>query len=156
MSDCLRECAAAFFRATGKDVTTSEGFVMGVSLELKWMAPSDAKRLLAMLVKEGVLEQRDGYVRPAADLSSVDVPLAYRPPADILEVGSKPKEAPKDMFHILLDKAIESGMERKEFTQACNRITRELNIDMAASALIVVRDRGVDIGPYADELYRSL
>ncbi len=159
MSDKLRECAAAFFRATGKDVTTADGFVMGISLELKWMPPSEAKRLLALMVKAGVLEQRDGYVRPASDLSAIDVPMAYRPDPKILEApvpAPAKKEAPADMFHVLMDAAVSAGMERKDFVQGSNRISRDLNIDIAAAALIVLRDNGIDISPYVDDVYNSI
>ena len=159
MSEKLRECAAAYFRATGKDVTTADGFVMGISLELKWMPPSDAKRLLALMVRAGVLEQRDGYVRPASDLSGIDVPMAYRPdPAILGEPVSAPakKEAPADMFHVLMDAAVAAGMARKDFVQGSNRISRDLNIDIAAAALIVLRDNGIDISPYVDDVYTSI
>lgn len=161
MSEKLRECAAAFFRATGKDVTTADGFVMGISLELKWMPPSDAKRLLALMVKAGVLEQRDGYVRPASDLSGMDVPMAYRPDPTILEEpvpapAPAKKEAPADMFHVLMDAAVSAGMERKDFVQGSNRISRDLNIDIAAAALIVLRDNGIDASSYVDDVYNSI
>ncbi len=160
MGDELRECAAAFFRSIGKDVTTPEGFVMGASLELKWMPPSDAKRLLALLKSAGILEERDGYIRPSSDLSGIDVPMAYRPPHGILDAkpaAPAPKaDAPRDMFHILMDVAVSNGIDRKDYIQGCNRITRELNIDAAASALIVLRDRGIDISPYADDVYDYL
>ena len=39
MADELTVCAAAYFRSIGKDVTTPEEFVIGTSLELKWMSP---------------------------------------------------------------------------------------------------------------------
>ena len=159
MSDKLRECAAAFFRATGKDVTTADGFVMGISLELKWMPPSEAKRLLALMVKAGVLEQRDGYVRPASDLSAIDVPMAYRPDPKILEAlvpAPAKKKAPADMFHVLMDAAVSAGMERKDFVQGSNRISRDLNIDIAAAALIVLRDNGIDMSPYVGDVYNSI
>ena len=159
MSEKLRECAAAYFRATGKDVTTADGFVMGISLELKWMPPSDAKRLLAHMVKAGVLEQRDGYVRPASDLSGIDVPMAYRPDPAILEEpvpAPAKKEAPADMFHVLMDAAVAAGMERKDFVQGSNRISRDLNIDIAAAALIVLRDNGIDMSPYVGDVYNSI
>ena len=50
MTDELAVCVAAFFRSVGKDVTTSEDFVMTTSLQMKWMSPSDAKTLLALMV----------------------------------------------------------------------------------------------------------
>lgn len=168
MAEELEICAAAYFRSIGKDVTTTEEFVMGASLELKWMSPSDAKLLLALLVRKGIVSQRDGYVRPATDLSAVDVPLAYRPPKELTEslhaksqtdAPAKTAErpaAPADVFPTLMDRAVESGMERRDFIQNCNRIQKRLDIEIGVAALIVLRDAGTDVSPYLDAVYDSV
>lgn len=168
MAEELEVCAAAYFRSIGKDVTTTEEFVMGASLELKWMSPSDAKLLLALLVRKGIVSQRDGYVRPATDLSEVDVPLAYRPPKELTEslhaksqtdAPAKKAErpaAPADVFPALMERAVESGMERRDFIQNCNRIQKRLDIEIGVAALIVLRDAGADVSPYLDAVYDSV
>lgn len=153
MSEELELCAAAFFRALGKDVTTPDEFVMEVSLGQKWMSPSDAKRLLALMTSSGVLESRGGYVRPAADLSGTDVPLAYRPPAGILDAAPEPPhseqdDGPTDPFPELLDVAAGAGIPRREFVQECNRVQKSLGIDISCAALIILRDAGADIAPH--------
>ncbi len=161
MTGELEMCAAAFFRTVGKDVATVDEFVMEVSLGRKWMAPSDAKALLAKLVKAGILEQRDGYVRPKVDVGSIDVPLAYRPPKDILsttapiEMCQSPKKenAATDMFPKLMEVAVGAGLQRREFIQECNRIQKRLDIDIGVAALIALRDAGVDITPYFNPVY---
>lgn len=148
MAGELETCAAAFFRTVGKDVATADEFVMEVSLGQKWMSPADAKRLLELLVGQGVLERRDGYVRPRADLSGVDVPLAYRPPAGILDMAAPAKEGAADPFPGLMAVAEGAGIPRREFVQECNRIQKGLGIDISAAALIALRDAGADIGPH--------
>ena len=169
MTDELTTCAAAFFRSIGKDVTTAEEFVMTASLEMKWMSPSDSKLLLSTLIFEGILERKGDFVRPASDLGAVDVPLAYRPSPEVMDaIHRKPEqkaaekpvekkvEAQPDPFHVLMDKAVESGMERRDFIQNCNKIQKRLNIDIGAAALIVVSDNGTDIAPYVDMVYDSV
>ncbi len=159
MSDELTVCAAAFFRSIGKDVTTSEEFVMGTSLEMKWMSPSDSKLLLKRLVETGVLVLKGDFVRPATDVGAIDVPLAYRPSAELLEsIRSKPvkKAIEQDMFHTLMDVAVGTGMERRDFIQNCNKVQKGLGIDIGAAALIVLRDNGVDITPYVEGVYSEI
>ena len=53
----------------------------------------------------------------------------------------------------LLDVAKEAGMEMREFIPSCNKIQKRLDIDIGVAALIVLRDHGVDISTYADEVY---
>ena len=151
MAEELAVCAAAYFRSIGKDVTTPEEFVMGTSLELKWMSPSDSKLLLAAITGAGIVTQKDGYVRPAMDLGAIDVPLAYRPPKDLVESlrtksQTSEKQAP----------AVESGMQRRDFIQNCNRIQKRLDIEIGVAALIVLRDAGTDVTPYLDAVYDSV
>lgn len=152
MTGELELCAAAFFRTIGKDVTTPDEFVMEVSLGQKWMSPSDAKALLGLLTEAGIVEVKGGFVRPAGDLSGVDVPLAYRPAADILstkvEGRVEPSDPAADPFPGLMEVAAGAGMQRREFVQECNRIQKALGIDISAAALIALRDAGVDVGPY--------
>lgn len=169
MADELTVCAAAYFRSIGKDVTTPEEFVMGTSLELKWMSPSDSKLLLSAMVRAGVVTQKDGYVRPASDLGAIDLPLAYRPPKELVESlhGSKSQTTEKapvqkkqadtaDVFPMLMERAVEAGMQRRDFIQSCNRIQKRLDIEIGVAALIVLRDAGADVSPYLDAVYDSV
>lgn len=169
MADELTVCAAAYFRSIGKDVTTPEEFVMGTSLELKWMSPSDSKLLLSAMVRAGVVTQKDGYVRPASDLGAIDLPLAYRPRKELVESlhGSKSQTTEKapaqkkqadtaDVFPMLMERAVEAGMQRRDFIQSCNRIQKRLDIEIGVAALIVLRDAGADVSPYLDAVYDSV
>ena len=167
MVDELTICTAAFFRSIGKDVATSQEFIMGASLELKWMPPSDAKRLLQALVTRGIVTESDGFVRPASDLSSIDVPIGYRPPKDIIPSGAPaPKcqtsgpapsgDAPADVFPTLMALAVSAGMDRRDFIKNCNTIQKKLNIEIGVAALIVLRDAGTDITPYVETVYDSI
>ena len=156
MTGDLDVCAAALYRAVGKDVLTADEFVMDVSLKQKWMSPSDAKALLGLMVRSRILEQKDGYLRPLVDLSAVDVPLAYRPPKDLLSSGvcEKPSEPATDMFPKLMDVASDAGMHRREFIQECNRIQKRLDIDVSVAALIVMRENGIAVDPFIEGVYR--
>ena len=169
MADELTVCAAAYFRSIGKDVTTPEEFVMGTSLELKWMSPSDSKLLLSAMTKAGVVTQKDGYVRPASDLGAIDLPLAYRPPKELVEslhgaksqtsenkAGEKSQADAADVFPMLMERAVEAGMQRRDFIQSCNRIQKRLDIEIGVAALIVLRDAGADVSPYLDAVYDSV
>jgi len=163
MTDEAVVCAAAFFRSIGKDVTTSDEFVMIASLELKWMSPSESKLLLKMLLDRGVLVKKGDFIRPSSDLGGIDLPLAYKPSDAFIDlIHSKPaapapkKESAPDLFHILMDVAKNAGIETKDFVPACSKIQKKLDIDIAAAALIVLRDKGVDIAPYIGQTYDGI
>ena len=164
MTDEAVICAAAFFRSVGKDVTTSDEFVMISSLELKWMSPSEAKLLLKMLLDKGILVKKGDFIRTSSDLGGMDLPLAYKPSSELIDlIHSKPapapapkKDAEPDLFHILMDVAKENGIQAKDFVPACSKIQKRLDIDIAVAALIVLRDNGADIAPYVQRVYDGI
>ena len=57
---------------------------------------------------------------------------------------------------MLMDKAVEAGMQRRDFIQSCNRIQKRLDIEIGVAALIVLRDAGTDVTPYLDAVYGSV
>ena len=162
MSD-LKYTAAAFFRNKGKSVVTEWEFVMGISMELRWMPPIDAGSLLSVLLAEGIIEKEGEYLRPAFDLRSVDVPLGFRPPADIVKnvkrtappVRSAPAATPKgdDMLSELMAKAEGLGMKRKDFIISVNSIQKRINVDIEIAALLMLKENGVDVSEYLDKVY---
>ena len=95
----------------------------------------------------------------------MDIPLAYRPSPEFMQYihGSrsgecraackdKKKEQAPDMFHILMDVAVKNGMQRVDFIRSSNALQQKLGIDIGAAALIVLRDNGLDIDPYVEDV----
>lgn len=160
MTDSLTLCAAAFLRNKGKSVITEKEFLMGISMDLHWMPYRDAQRFLSALLKNGTFERNGEYIRANFETSEIDIPVAYRPPADLLnglpvERTSASPAKERDLFPELMAEAERSGMQKKEFIAASNMIQKKLNIDIAAAGLIVLRDRGIDISPLVDTVYRN-
>ena len=57
---------------------------------------------------------------------------------------------------MLMERAVEAGMQRRDFIQSCNRIQKRLDIEIGVAALIVLRDAGADVSPYLDAVYDSV
>ncbi len=164
MTDEYTVCAAAFFRNKGKTVITESEFTMVMSMDLHWMPFGKAKLLLAELLSRKILVKNGEFLKPSFEISDIDVPVAYRPSdALISSLGGKKAERPApapvqsdDLLPSMIAKAVESGMEKRDFIAESNSISKRLDIDILAAALIVLRDRGVDIGPFADRVYDAV
>ena len=139
MSDELRICAAAFFRSKGKNVITENEFLMGVSMNNRWMPYGDAERLLSAMVSSKILSKDGEYVRPCFDVAAVDVPVGYKPPSDILANTSE------DVFQTLMARASSADIDRKDFLSSCRAIQKKMDIDIEVAAVILLRDKGVDV-----------
>lgn len=149
-------CAAAFFRNKGKNVVSEKEFLMGVSMDFRWMPYSDAKELLAAMLAANMLKKDGDLLRPAFDVADADVPVAYRPPADIVKKAALSREPDSMAFPQLIAFAEKGGMKRKDFISASNALQKKLGISPEAAGLIVMRDAGIDISAVADRVYSGI
>jgi hypothetical protein len=160
MQDELVRCAAAFLRNKGKNVVTEKEFLMGVSMDLRWMPYRDAQTLLSAMVKHGVLEKDGEYLRPLFDESAMDLPVAYRPPSELSAAAAKAARGtsaePEDLFQKLMGTAEETGIPKKTFLASSNGIQKKMNVDITVAGIIVLRDHGADVSGYVGEAYKRL
>ncbi|MDR0778653.1 MAG: DUF2240 family protein [Methanomassiliicoccaceae archaeon] len=159
--DELKFTAAAFFRNKGKNVVTEDEFVMGISMDMRWVSPTDAKDVLSLLIRENYLVKDGGYLRPAFDVHTADVPLGFKPSNDLVLKAKKPKKAVPDvqtgdLLSELMAKAESLGMKRKDFVVSVNAIQKRLNVDIEVAALLMLRDNGADIHEYVKKAYETI
>ncbi|MGI6471982.1 MAG: DUF2240 family protein [Candidatus Methanomethylophilaceae archaeon] len=154
MVEDMTVCAAAFFRSKGRDVIAEKEFTMGVSLDLRWMTVKEAGALVNAMKSAGILELKDGYLRPKFDISEVDVPMAYRPSPDFVKriagtpADSKPVETPQsedNVFAEMMAIAEKSGMRRAGYIAACNLMQKKLDVDIEVAGMMVLRTIGADV-----------
>jgi len=139
VSDELRICAAAFFRNKGKNVITENEFLMGISMNNRWMPYGDAERLLSSMITSKVVSKDGEYVRPCFDVAAVNVPVGYKPSKDILG------KIPEDLFQTLIARASAADIDKKDFLSSCRSIQKRMDIDIEVAALILLRDKGADV-----------
>jgi len=163
MDNELKTCIAAVFLNRGKDVLTTKEFAMYVSLDLRWMPVKDSYNLMAVLSDKKMIEISGDYLRPAIDLSSVSVPVAYRPNEKLLGLLSSYKATAKtvtagseELFPQLIGVAVDSGANKGKFVSECNRISKTLNVDMEVAAMLALRELNVDISPYMDAVSEQI
>jgi len=146
----LRTVTAAFFISKGKTVVTEKEFLMGVSMNLRWMPHGDAEKLLKAMIKNGAVIKEGEYIKPSFDISEVDVPIGYRPSKDIITGNDE------DIFQTLLGLAADVMIDRKEFLAQCRSIQKKMNVEIEVAALIVLRDHGVPVSGYAERVQEAV
>ena len=154
---------AAVFLNKGRDVLTAKEFVMYISLDLRWMPVKDAYSLITALSEKNMMEVAGEYVKPSIDLSDVNVPVAYRPSANLISALGSQKKNGKNIppetegsFPKLIGTAVKNGAEKGKFVSECNKISKSLNVDMEVAALLVLREMKIDINPYVKEVSEEI
>src|SRR5437016_13228704 len=90
--DELRDAIALLFKRKGRDELSEREFVLSASMDMHWFPPRDAQRLLQLGLETKLLESQGGAIRPAFDVSAVEVPRDYVPTSAILDVPTQASE----------------------------------------------------------------
>jgi len=165
----LEQVVARVFRKKGKATSISE-FVFALSLDLKWFSPDQAESVLTNAERRGLVRITGEVVEPLFDISSVEIPIDFRPDLSIIdrqepsidatagEGGALLEEASEEM--IVIDQVVEqlSGVKSKqEIIRLINDAQERLGvIETDAVALLVARACGIDISGMIDEVYDRL
>jgi hypothetical protein len=81
----LAVTVAAPFKHTRKERLQKSEFIFYLTIDRKWMGRDQANQLLDRAKAAGLVEVADGWVRPLLDLSTVTVPVGFRPDSRIFE-----------------------------------------------------------------------
>ncbi len=144
--DELRDAIALLFKRKGRDELSEREFVLSASMDLRWFPPRDAQRLLQLGLETKLLESRGGSIRPAFDVSTIEVPRDYVPTADILETATPASE---DAFLSMVDAiAVKTGSDRKATIAAVNAVQERMDVELEVAALVAAHQVGVDVKPF--------
>ncbi|UZE92652.1 MAG: DUF2240 family protein [Methanosarcinales archaeon] len=147
MTELMRTVAMPF-RKRGKTVLMVSEFIFALSLDLGWFSPEQAKRVLQVAKEAGLVAVKGDEISPNFDAATVEIPLGFKPELSQL------KEQP--LFDRIIDLIMTTGVSRKEAIALVNEKQERLQLMIEVTALLVAKERGVDISHLADEAYGTL
>jgi hypothetical protein len=131
----LAVTVAAPFRHTRKERLQRSEFIFYLTIDRKWMSRDQANQLLEKAKAAGMVEVADGWVRPLLDLSSITVPVGFKPDSRIFESD--------EASQVLVGRiAAARGVPPAEVVAEVNRVIREGfdgNLRPPAAAVIVAK-----------------
>ncbi|KUK68501.1 MAG: Uncharacterized protein XE11_0204 [Methanomicrobiales archaeon 53_19] len=143
---------AAAFRHLRKERLQKVEFIYYISIDRKWMNKDQAALLLERARDEGLITQVDGAWIPAFDPAEVEIPLGFRPSADVLE-----KHDPVE--RLVGEIAQKAGADTKSIYAEMNMIISDSfhgNLMPEAAVVILARRYQVPFGKYRAELSEQL
>jgi len=127
---------------------------MAASMDLRWFNYTGAQRFLGAAVAAGLLASRDGVLRPAFDVTQVDVPLHYKPSVDLLTAVPPPGE---DLFQELLEAIVASGaLDARAAIARVNEKEERQDVEIEVAALLVLAEVGGDVRAFAPRVQDRL
>ncbi len=147
----LRKVIAAAFRGKGKRSMSKSELTYVLSFDFKWFSHDRSKQVVELAIKKGLLVEEGDSVRPAFDISSVEIPIDFKP--DISRLNSS------TIFDDIVSEVSEkTGKEVSEIIAEVNAIQERLGglIDAEVAALLVAKRYDVDVTGYLDEVEKEL
>jgi hypothetical protein len=139
------------FKRKGKEALKDTEFIMALSMDLKWFTPEQARSVLAEAHRSGLLKSDGELIRPAFDVSKIEIPSGFKPETVDIE-----KET---VFERVIERIITStGIEKRKVVSMINKKQEELSkqVVIEVSAILVAIENGVLVDDLIDEEYAAL
>ncbi len=133
----LRVAVAAPFVQHGTDRLEESEFVVSLSLDRDWFSPDQAKRLIDVATKEGLIEHGDAGLVATFEPAQVVIPEEFVPDTDLLRERSA--------FERVLDSLITEGVEKHEAVGAINSLQADLGVTIETAAVVYARRQGLEV-----------
>ncbi len=145
----LEVAVAVPFRQKGTRTLGEGQVVVALSLDRDWFSPDQAKRLVDIALARGLLEEIEGgEFRPTFDPDDTHVPDDFAPDESILREQST--------FEQALNRLVSAGMDKQEAVAAANKRQKTLGVTIEAAAILVARERGIDVDTVAETVAAEL
>ena len=151
--DELKKIIAKVFLRKRRQITRSE-FIFALSHDLRWFSKKEAEKIFEVSVRENLLEDKEGVLRTKFDFYRVDLPHDFKP-----EPNFKSKSKEEKSLDVILKRIMkEKKIDEKEAMAEINKTQEDFQglISMEVSALLVARDRGIDIDDVLERYYKEL
>jgi hypothetical protein len=133
----LRVAAAAPFIQNGSRRLQENEFVVALSLDRDWFSPDQAKRLIEVAVRQGLLDRDDGALVTTFDPAEVTIPEEFVPDENLLRERSA--------FERVLNSLVAEGVEKHDAVGAINSLQRDLDVTIETAAIVYARREGIDV-----------
>lgn len=144
----LRVAVAAPFKSKGVERLPEQKFLVGLSLDRGWTTPDQAKDIVDLAERDGLLTRDDGDLVVTFDPDDVSIPDDFTLDASVFEERSP--------FERVLDALVGDGMERQAAVAGVNELQSDLGLTAEAAAVVFARTRGLDVDDIADRVRERL
>ncbi len=146
----LETAIARAFKLRGKSRLNRTELVFAMAYELKWFTPEQCKDVLDAALRQGLLKEANGKLVPTFSVKNAEIPPDFKPSPGILEG--------KCLLDRVLDLLATAGIDRKTALEMAGKKQEEYGglITPETAALIIAREKKMDIEPYVDEAYGQI
>ena len=144
----VRVVVAAPFKGAGRDRLAEQAFVVALSLDRDWLSPDQAKRLVDIAERNGLLEREDEELIATFPYDEVRIPEDFEPDESIFRE--------RTVFERVLEALVEAGEDRQSAVAAINERQQTLGVTADTAAVLTARAAGLDVDDAAADAHEAL
>jgi hypothetical protein len=142
----LENIITAIYNKEGKQALTERELAMSMSMGLHWFKLEDARQVVDLAKSQGLLKEEEGGLVPTFDLSTMDIPLDYKPSEDVLS-----DKKTEDVLMTLVDLIVRhTNLEKTKVMSHINKKKNQLGVHIQVAALLVAKRYDIDVSKYYD------
>ncbi len=146
----LEMTIARAFKLRGRSRLSRTELVFALAYELKWFTPEQCKEVLDAALEQGLLKESGGKLVPAFNVKNVEIPPDFKPSPGMPEG--------KCLLDRILDLLATAGVDHKAALGMVEEKQKAYGglITPEAAALMIAREKKLNVEPYIDEAYGQL
>jgi hypothetical protein len=137
------------FKRSGKNQLTKTEFYLSLSIDLKWYSPKKANDFIKIVIKNNLLIENNGLLKPNFNIDSISMPFGFKPSFNSLEYNDKEigNEIP-ELFEIILKKMNYTSNKKTRLINDIKNICKEKNIYSNVATLLMFKEYNLKIDDY--------
>lgn len=133
----LQVALGAPFDSVGRAELTEQEIVVDLAVDRNWVSPDQAKRLVELGRKRGLLDRDGEDLRATFDVADVEIPEGYTPDERLFQERSP--------VEVVIEALEEAGIDRREAVASINELQDRLSITAGAAAVLRARRAGLSV-----------
>ena len=141
----LQQMISSLYKRKGKDVVSARDLELLASMELRWFDPNDARKILERAISLGLLQDSGDGLKTTFDHTSVELPLGFRPPKNLLDTLEDESES---IFMQLVNQISMTTSQKPEDIIADinqKQANTEGYLTLEVLAILYGKSKGVDV-----------
>lgn len=144
----LRTAVAAPFKRAGRTELTEQALVVDLAVDRNWVSPDQAKRLIELGSRRGLLEGTEEGFSATFDVTDVQIPEGYTPDERLFQERSP--------VEVVIDALVEAGTDRQAAVASINQLQQDLKVTAGAAAVLRARQARLAVPDAASRVETEL
>ena len=147
------------FKRSGKEKLTFSELYLGLSINLNWFTPEDAKKFIISAIEKKYLKKENDLIKPCFNIEKVSVPIGFSPTKQIFfqEEIKKTENKEKDLFSQMMLKIENiSKLNKQKILDNIKKIEQEKKVIPEVALILLAKQKNIDLSEFFEKTEKKI